>query len=48
MKFNNRDVAIKLIAALHVQGMVNDLTYLRIMRKYAVRGGVHVGQRQSA
>lgn len=49
MKLNNQDVALKLIAALHVQGMVNDLTYSRVIQKYgSVQGGVHVGQRKSA
>lgn len=49
MKLNNQDVALKLIAALHTLGKVNNLTYSRIMQKYgSVQGGVHVGQRKSA
>lgn len=49
MKINNRDVALKLIGALYRQGKINDLTFARVIRKYAVvQGGVRIEQRQSA
>lgn len=49
MKFNDQDVALKLIAALYTQGKVNNLTYSRIVQKYgSVQGGVRIGLRKSA
>ena len=49
MELNNQNIALKLIAALHMQGRINDLTYYRIMRKYgSSQGGTYIEQRQSA
>lgn len=49
MEINNQNIALKLIAALHMQGKINNRTYSRIMRKYgSAQGGTCVEQRQSA
>ena len=42
--FNNFDIALKLIKALHEQGKVNTPTYVQIVQKYGImQGGIHVG-----
>lgn len=49
MRLNNRDIALKLIAALHAQGVINDPTYFHIIKRYGFeQGDIYIEKRQSA